>query len=126
VSPVPISETRAETVASIRAVFAYWAERHPKDFLAPHHNLREWRALEARITQDKLTVDRLKLAVDGIHLDDWPARERNMTLWHVVKDLTAVQRWIKTAEARAGPVLSEQTRNNLRAAESWLARGETK
>lgn len=122
IAPVPLHPPREQLVADVVAVFAYWAIRHPDDFLDPHQNLPEWRAIEARLTQDRRTVEQLKQAIDGIHLDDWEGRERNLTLWHAVKDLKSVQRLCRIAEAAGGPVVSQTTRKTLQAGQAWLGR----
>ncbi len=85
--------------ADIAEVFECWRGRHPNQFLMPHSGLQEWREIQARLSTDGCTVDNLQKAIDGIHLDDWEDRPRNLTLHHAMKDLASVQRFIAMAEA---------------------------
>jgi hypothetical protein len=122
---VPLTATDASVVKGVKQVFDYWRRYHPEEFLTPHPGLDEWIATEKRIARDGCTAESICKGIDGMHLDDWEGRERNLQLKHVVKDLASVQRFIRIAEAADKPALSEATRKSITAGQKWLERTGT-
>jgi hypothetical protein len=104
VSPVPLTSRPPGLNAQVLEVFDAWRERHPDQYLTPHSGLREWCEIERRLTQDSIPVEKLKLAVKGIHHDDWEGRPRNLTLLNAVKSIAAVERFAAMA---TGPPQAE-------------------
>ena len=79
-------------------IFAYWSKRHPSDYLTPHPGLEVWREVEKRLAEGA-TVERLKKAIDGIHLDDWKDRPKHLTLLNAVKSPEAVAKFVALADS---------------------------
>ncbi len=94
IAPVPLGSPAkiATTTPKVVAVFDAWRARHPDHHLTPHSGLKEWRAVEARLSEG-ITVEQLVEAIDGIHKDDWKDRPRNLTLLNAVKSSDAVHRF---------------------------------
>ncbi len=77
----------AERVGQIKAVFDHWAQKNPDDYPpgSVHTGLREWGTIHDLLQRENLTVEKLKLAIDGFHLDEW-AQKNNPTLAFCLKD----------------------------------------
>ena len=56
-------------VSVVSLIFDYWRERHGDEFQTPHGGLREWGAISKRISEDAITPDQLREAIDGILVD---------------------------------------------------------
>ncbi len=106
--------SRPKRRKDVAAVFEYWRSLHQDEFLTPHSGLREWIEIEKRLTQDGCTLDQLRRAIDGIHADDWEDRARNLELFHVVKSLAAVQRFVRIADGDAGEDSSSRRKTDWR------------
>ena len=79
----------------IEAVFAHWHVYHPGAYPVLHAGLPVWIAIRLRLVKDGATVDRIKAAIDGMHLDDWWRGKEQLR--HVVKDIDSIQRLADTA-----------------------------
>ena len=93
IKPTVLTSQPTDLKISIAHIFDHWRSKHQDDFMTPHPGLREWREISKRITQDSITTKQIIEAIDGIHLDKWEDRHKNMTLFHVVKSASAVQRF---------------------------------
>lgn len=97
VKPVALGASPgAALIRSVKAVFDHWAKTHPGDFPQVHGGLREWSRILSLIRDTGLSVEQLKQAIDGFHLDDW-AMQKNPTLWFCMGD---PQKYMKLAAGK--------------------------
>jgi len=75
--------------SGVVSVFERWKKYHDKARLTAGH-----RGLIARRLKAGYTVDDLCAAIDGIHLDDWPDREKYLSLKYALKDDASIERFI--------------------------------
>lgn len=118
VSGVPLKSKPDGVAKQVLEVFGAWRAYHPDQYLTPHPGLREWCEIERRLTQDSIPVDKLKRSVEGIHLDDWEGRPRNLTLLHAVRSPSAVERFVAMAQAPPGESEEERRAREMREREA--------
>lgn len=111
IDPVPLNEEQSATADQTRSLTSqskeivdYWAVQNPED--AGNYSGRAWIQLRTRLTEGR-TVDDIKQGIDGIRADDWPARSKNMSLWHVVKNPEALKRFMAMAKPPKGEEWTE-------------------
>lgn len=117
----------------VRAVYAHYRKHHPRSHPKPSSKSEEWKRIKARLAEGH-SVNDLCLAVDGIHLSPYHCGENEQgtkyqDLKLAMRDGDQVNKLRGIAEQYAnGPpaVLTETTRRNLRAADTWASRGQTK
>jgi transposase-like protein len=107
-------------------VWARYAEHHPRAKLGD----KERRAIRARLREGSTVAD-LCQAIDGYHRspfhtgeNDRGAKYLDATL--IFRDASHVAKGIELATAADDPVLSVQTKRNIRAGDAWLAMMEKK
>lgn len=108
------------------AVFARYRTHHNRAHPRPKSTSKEWRLIRARLAEG-YTVEDLCRAVDGCHKSPFHQGENDRgakfdSLELIMRDSSKVQKFIECAEQGPQPVLSERTRQNLRAADNWLAK----
>jgi hypothetical protein len=116
------------TADQIREVFSHWRTHHPKAFPAPNDRSLEWRKIRQRF-EEGYSVAQLCRAIDGIHKSPFHCGENDagskwLTIPICLRDASQVEKFIELANRPAEPVLSEKTKRNARALESWANRGE--
>lgn len=114
-----------EYAKEVMSIFDAWRQRHPDEFITPHSGQREWMEIERRLFADGFSVLHLTEAIDGIHVDPWQDRARNLTLMNVVKSGEAVQRFRRILEEHGKPKLDEKTARTMAAGERFLNRERT-
>lgn len=112
------------SVEGVAAVVAAYQEYHPRAKPAS----KERKLIRARLGEGR-TVDELIEAIHGCHVSPHHCGENDtgtvyQSLELIVRDAKHVDMFIECWNARGQPVLSKQSRENLRAAEAFLARGD--
>jgi hypothetical protein len=110
--------------SDVLAVFAHYRTHHPRAFLTPKKNSKEWKLIRARMAEGYGAED-LKRAIDGNHVSPFHCGENERgakynSLELIVRDGGKVQTFIEALENRGKPVVSEKNRRNMRAADSYL------
>lgn len=110
----------------IREVFDHYRTYHAKAFKNPVSSSKEWKAIRSRLAEG-YSADDLKAAIDGCHVcpHNCGVNERGQKyqgLFLILKSGDQVSRFIDEWENRNSPVLTEKTRMNNRAAQSYLER----
>jgi hypothetical protein len=111
----------------ILEVFAKWRSYHERAFSRPTPQLKEWTKIKLRF-EEGYTVEQLCRAIDGIHKSPWhlgenPGGTRYVSLELCLRDAKHVEQFLEIANQPQQPVLSEKTKRNVRALESWAQRG---
>jgi len=90
-----VSENRRSEILD---VFAHYRTRHPKATRKPNSGMKTWKLIRDRLVRDGRSVDELKRAIDGMHVDPWEGRAQHLDLKYAVRDDEAVTRFIEMAE----------------------------
>lgn len=89
--------------SEILSVFEHYRTYHARAARNPNSSQKTWKLIRDRLTKDKRSVDELKRAIDGLHMDPWPGRENHLDLKYAVKDDDAVVRFIEIADKGPQP-----------------------
>lgn len=127
---VPARPTEA---SQLGAVVEHYRQRHPRSFpkgLRMH--MAEAKLIKRRLAEG-FTVEDLKQAIDGYHVDPWHlgVNDRNkpfLDLELIVRDAKHVQKGLELHQRGPPPGLSQREKEGVWASESWLAKrssGET-
>ena len=122
-TPCASSDAPQDDSAAIRIVFEHYRLYHPRAFPRPSSKTKEWPKIKARLA-DGYSVQDLCLAIDGcqrsaFHSGENDAGKVYQNLELIVRDGSKVNQFMELANGE-GPVLSEKTRRNKRAADSYL------
>lgn len=107
-----------------REVFEHYRTHHPKAHAVPENAKKEWSLVVARLAEG-YSVDDLKSAIDGCHRCPHNQGENERGTKYLALELicrtgSQVTRFMEVP--LSGPVLSEKTRRNVRAGDSWLSK----
>jgi hypothetical protein len=108
--------------AAILAVFDHYRTYHPRSFLKPSSDSKEWKKIRERLLEG-YTADDLKAAIDGNHRSAWHnGANDDGKQYHglelIVRDGTHVNQFIEMPESQT--VLTKKTQRTLNAGVSFL------
>jgi len=90
-------KTQTQNAPSVLAVFDHWRSYHPRACPKPNRKQRDWTLIAARM-REGYSVDDLRRAIDGIHVDPWADRANHLALKYVVKDSDSVDKFREFAD----------------------------
>lgn len=103
----------------ISLVWGHWRTHHPRAAQNLDKGMKGYKLIAARLKEGK-SVEDLKQAIDGFHLDSWVGRKNFLQLKYLFGDDDLVTKFIGYA-VNPPSLLSDKTQRTVAAAQQWLA-----